>query len=664
MVTLRNVVFSTLMFLPLSALAAVCESIYDGDKAVSIVQGTPENYTLSLINNSSSASDVTHSQLQAVYNAKEKIQRVVGIYPKFVICGDAEPNAFAFEQQDGAVVGVSVGMLKLLDGDEDMAAAVIGHEIAHHTQNHRLRTQQSELVTNIISSLIGLYIEARVQQTYRIKGVGTNVAAIGSVLTISKFSRDHEREADEVGFRYMLDAGYNPEASIRLAEALLSKGSRGTGLFYDTHPSWDERAARFKTLIAGNSKAQQIIVSRNSEKLILASRELPVNSNKKYEALNSSFQLSDSQKSFNEAVAAINKRDIAEAVKLLKISSKLGNSLAQINLGFIYAKGAGVDKDNNEAVRLFRLAAEQGDALGQCNLGFMYQQGAGVEKDNNEAVRLFRLAADQGNALAQSNLGFMFAKGTGVAKDEKEAVRLYRLAAEQGDAMAQNNLGFMYATGIVVTKDDKEAERLFRLAADQGNAPGQRSLGFMYEQGIVVSKNGKEAVRLYRLAANQGDANAQIKLGLMYANGIEVAKDNNEAVRLFRLAADQGNPLGQGYLGLMYEHGTGIKKDINEALRLYRLAADQGDANAQINLGLKYEQGAWVAKDDMEAVRLFRLAAEQGSAMAQNNLGFMYENGKGVDRNLSEAVAWYRLAAAQGLGKAITRLKQMNVPLK
>lgn len=134
-------IFILIIFLaPISVMAAVCEDIYDGDKAFSIIQGKPKDFKLNLIKNKSLVSDgeITAGQIKAFYNAKEKIQQVVGIYPKFVICADQEPNAFAFEQADGSVVGVSAGMLKLIDSDEDMAAAIIGHEIAHHTQNHRL----------------------------------------------------------------------------------------------------------------------------------------------------------------------------------------------------------------------------------------------------------------------------------------------------------------------------------------------------------------------------------------------------------------------------------------------------------------------------------------------------------------------------------------------
>lgn len=49
-------------------------------------------------------------------------------------------------------------------------------------------------------------------------------------------------------------------------------------------------------------------------------------------------------------------------------------------------------------------AAEQGDAGAQLNLGVMYANGAGVAENDGEAVRWIRQASEHGGALAQPNL--------------------------------------------------------------------------------------------------------------------------------------------------------------------------------------------------------------------------------------------------------------------
>jgi TPR repeat protein len=123
------------------------------------------------------------------------------------------------------------------------------------------------------------------------------------------------------------------------------------------------------------------------------------------------------------------------------------------------------------------IAADWGTANAQCDLGWMYAKGTGVEKDTSEAVRLYRLASNQGHARAQLNLGVIYATGTGVPKDVREAAQLFRRAAEQGHARAQCNLGCMYEIGMGVPRDANEAVRLYRLAANQGHERAQIKLG-------------------------------------------------------------------------------------------------------------------------------------------------------------------------------------------
>jgi TPR repeat protein len=57
--------------------------------------------------------------------------------------------------------------------------------------------------------------------------------------------------------------------------------------------------------------------------------------------------------------------------------------------------------DYPAALRWFRMAAEQGDAAAQLNLGFMYAKGQGVPQDYVQAHLWLNLAAAQGDQDAQ-----------------------------------------------------------------------------------------------------------------------------------------------------------------------------------------------------------------------------------------------------------------------
>ena len=84
--------------------------------------------------------------------------------------------------------------------------------------------------------------------------------------------------------------------------------------------------------------------------------------------------------------------------------------------------------------------AEQGHSNAQLNLGRMYEKGLGVQKDDAKAAEWYRKAAEQGMIRAQFGLAVMYEEGRGIEKDESKAEEWYRKAAEQEDADAQSRL--------------------------------------------------------------------------------------------------------------------------------------------------------------------------------------------------------------------------------
>lgn len=159
-------------------------------------------------------------------------------------------NAFALP---GGKVAVYTGLLKVTQ-NEDALAAVVGHEIAHVTANHgnERMTQNAigqgtlmaaDLALDNWSSLEG---EERVLVSSAL-GMG---AQVGVLLP---YSRVHESEADEIGLRYLVRAGYDPEEAPKLWERMaeLSRGSQADPFqaLLATHPDPLDRAARLRELI-------------------------------------------------------------------------------------------------------------------------------------------------------------------------------------------------------------------------------------------------------------------------------------------------------------------------------------------------------------------------------------------------------------------------------
>ncbi len=168
-------------------------------------------------------------------------------YPlQFHIVEDATLNAFAMP---GGHVVLHTGLLLAADTPEEVAG-VLGHEIAHVTRRHGFR--------GIISSA-GLYI---VVSTFvgDMSSILAVVANNSAYLLDQKFSRDFEREADEVGWEYLLKANIDPRGMVGFFKKLQEEEKRmlenspvgkieGALSVLSTHPATQERIDTLETKI-------------------------------------------------------------------------------------------------------------------------------------------------------------------------------------------------------------------------------------------------------------------------------------------------------------------------------------------------------------------------------------------------------------------------------
>lgn len=139
-------------------------------------------------------------------------------------------------------------------GDEDELAAVLGHEIAHATARH---------VTERLSRVMTLQIAGAVASSAIAKAgspAGSDlfeeIFSQGMNVYVPSYSRSSESEADRLGFFYMAQAGYNPEAAVRLWERAAQKRGDKTSI-YASHPSSGARAKALKALLPEAMKIYQ-----------------------------------------------------------------------------------------------------------------------------------------------------------------------------------------------------------------------------------------------------------------------------------------------------------------------------------------------------------------------------------------------------------------------
>jgi predicted Zn-dependent protease len=127
-------------------------------------------------------------------------------------------------------ISVLTGLLKVAD-TPDSLAAVLGHEIAHATQNHVMDRAKKGARTDMLV-LLGA------AATGINRDMLSQGAAIGMTLP---YAREQETEADLVGLQYMSKAGFDPRAAMYLWKNMSAANKGAPPEMLSSHPSDDTR---------------------------------------------------------------------------------------------------------------------------------------------------------------------------------------------------------------------------------------------------------------------------------------------------------------------------------------------------------------------------------------------------------------------------------------
>jgi len=149
-------------------------------------------------------------------------------------------NAFALP---GGKIGFYTGILDLMEND-DQIAAVMGHEVAHVNYEHASKRAGRAAQTQFGLGLAGSALSGSANANLWMSALGLG-AQVGNALP---FSRSHESEADKVGLRYMVRAGYNPEAAVNFWQKMSEAKGEGSAPpeFLSTHPADATRIRQLK----------------------------------------------------------------------------------------------------------------------------------------------------------------------------------------------------------------------------------------------------------------------------------------------------------------------------------------------------------------------------------------------------------------------------------
>jgi len=160
----------------------------------------------------------------------------------FSVVDDPTVNAFALP---GGYLFMTRGILAHLDNEAEMAG-VLGHEIGHVTARHSVEQLSRQQLAGI-----GLGIGMIVSEDVREFG---GLAQAGLGLLFLKYGRDDERQADDLGLRYMTRDGYDPRQLPRVFETLervsAAQGAGRIPEWLSTHPNPGSRATRLRDEVA------------------------------------------------------------------------------------------------------------------------------------------------------------------------------------------------------------------------------------------------------------------------------------------------------------------------------------------------------------------------------------------------------------------------------
>ncbi|MEM7352484.1 MAG: M48 family metalloprotease [Acidobacteriota bacterium] len=161
----------------------------------------------------------------------------------FRVLDDPIVNAFALP---GGYIYVTRGILGHFNSEAELVS-VLGHEIGHVTGKHGVeRASKAQLAQ------VGLGVAAvaggREGRQY------VDLAGQGLGLLFLKFSRDDERQADDLGLRYLSRGGFEPREMPKVFRTLervsaAHSGGRVPG-WLSTHPDPGNRAERISQQIA------------------------------------------------------------------------------------------------------------------------------------------------------------------------------------------------------------------------------------------------------------------------------------------------------------------------------------------------------------------------------------------------------------------------------
>lgn len=169
----------------------------------------------------------------------------------FKVLDSEEVNALAVP---GGFIYVFKGLVDYMPTEEELAG-VLGHEITHVVKKHSVNQMEKNLWTRALTMLAAV-----------ISGNSSvaNLAPYLGEAIMAGYSRKDERQADDIGFQYLIKANYNPYAMYVAMSKLNDLPDKGSYGIFSSHPDSQDRLRSAKMKADALKISQKVV--REGEK--------------------------------------------------------------------------------------------------------------------------------------------------------------------------------------------------------------------------------------------------------------------------------------------------------------------------------------------------------------------------------------------------------------
>ena len=189
-------------------------------------------------------------------------QKIVSTLPtppfryRFYVVKEDVYNAFA---TPAGHIYINSGLLAAMENEEELAG-ILGHEISHVAARHisqKIERSKKVQLATLAGVAAGVFLGIGGAATASSAVTMGSMAAGQSVMLA--YSREDERQADQMGLKYLREAGYSGIGLITLLEKIRSRqwfSSSDIPTYLTTHPASEDRLSFVDSWLAQNPKAE------------------------------------------------------------------------------------------------------------------------------------------------------------------------------------------------------------------------------------------------------------------------------------------------------------------------------------------------------------------------------------------------------------------------